>query len=96
MAGTFVNQGVLALGAGSTLNAGGFTQAAGAVLRPTVTAASSGRVAVTGAAQLAGRLDTVAPAAVNGDIAVVTGAVAGTFGAVTRRLRPDLRRPVMR
>ena len=83
VAGTFVNQGVLALGAGSTLNAGGFTQAAGAVLRPTVTAASAGRVAVTGAAQLAGRLDTVAPAPVNGDIAVVTGAVAGTFGAVT-------------
>ena len=81
--GTFVNQGVLALGAGSTLNAGGFTQAPGAVLRPTVTAASSGRVAVTGTAQLAGRLDTVAAAAVGGDITVVTGAVAGTFGAVT-------------
>ena len=62
VAGTFVNQGVLALGAGSTLNAGGFTQATGAVLRPTVTAASAGRVAVTGAANLAGRLDTVAPA----------------------------------
>ncbi len=83
VAGTFVNQGVLALGAGSTLNAGGFTQAAGAVLRPTVTAASSGRVAVTGAAQLGGRLDVVAPAAVGGDVSVLTGAVAGTFAAVT-------------
>lgn len=88
VAGTFVNQGVLALGAGSTLNAGGFTQAVGAVLRPTVTAASSGRVAVTGAARLAGRLDTVAPAPVNGDVTVVTGAVSGTFGAVTGGYAP--------
>ncbi|MDA0182237.1 hypothetical protein OJ997_18165 [Solirubrobacter phytolaccae] len=83
VAGTFANQGVLALGAGSTLNAGGFTQAAGAVLRPTVTAASSGRVSVTGSAQLGGRLDVVAPAPVNGDVPVVTGVVAGTFAAVT-------------
>ena len=88
VAGTFVNQGVLALGAGSTLNAGGFTQAAGAVLRPTVTAASAGRVAVTGAANLAGRLDTVAPAPVNGNIGVITGAVSGTFGAVTGEYVP--------
>ena len=88
VAGTFVNQGVLALGAGSTLNAGGFTQAAGAVLRPTVTAASAGRVAVTGAAKLAGRLDTVAPAPVSGNIGVITGAVSGTFGAVTGEYVP--------
>lgn len=83
VAGTFANQGVLALGPGSTLSAAGFIQSAGAVLRPTLTAASSGRVAVTGAAQLGGRLDVIAPAAVNGDVPVITGAVAGTFGAVT-------------
>ena len=66
--GTFVNQGVLALGAGSVLNSGGFTQAAGAVLRPTVTAASAGRVAAAGAVQLGGRLDVIAPVAVGGDV----------------------------
>ena len=87
VAGTFVNQGVLALGA-ATLNAGGFTQSTGAVLRPTVTAASAGRVAVTGAAKLAGRLDTVAPAPVNGNIGVISGAVSGTFGAVTGEYVP--------
>ncbi|MBE2319415.1 hypothetical protein DVA67_025800 [Solirubrobacter sp. CPCC 204708] len=88
VAGTFVNQGVLALGAGSTLSAGGYVQAAGAVLRPTLTPASAGRVAVTGTAQLGGRLDVVAPAAVGGDVAVVSGAVAGTFGAVTGEYVP--------
>ena len=88
VAGTFVNQGVLALGAGSVLNTGGFTQAAGAVLRPTVTAASAGRVAAAGAVQLGGRLDVVAPVAVGGDVSVLTGAVAGTFAAVTGEYAP--------
>ena len=67
---------------------GGFTQAAGAVLRPTVTAASAGRVAAAGAVQLGGRLDVVAPVAVGGDVSVLTGAVAGTFAAVTGEYAP--------
>ena len=87
VAGTFSNQGVLALGAGSVLNTGGFTQAAGAVLRPTV-AASAGRVAAAGAVQLGGRLDVVAPVAVGGDVPVLTGAVAGTFAAVSGEYAP--------
>ena len=72
------------IGAGSTLGAASFRQGAGGVLRPAVaSAASAGRVAVTGAAVLGGRLDAPA-AAVAGDIPLLTAsAVAGTFGAVT-------------
>ena len=82
--GAFANQGVLALGAGSTLAATGFSQAAGAVLRPAVTAGGAGKVAASGAATLGGRLDTPTPATVTGDVTVLTAsAVSGGFAAVT-------------
>ena len=82
--GAFANQGVLALGAGSTLAATGFSQSAGAVLRPAVTAGGAGKVAASGAATLGGRLDTPTPATVAGDVTVLTAsAVSGGFAAVT-------------
>ena len=82
--GTFSNQGVLDLGAGSTLEAAGFSQSAGAVLRPAVTAGGAGKVAASGAATLGGRLDTPAPVTVAGDTPVLTAsAVSGAFASVT-------------
>jgi hypothetical protein len=82
--GGLVNEGVLDLGAGSTLRANGFRQAAGAVLRPAVTAGGSGRVISTGPAQLGGRLDTPSPADVAGETAVLKApALSGAFAAVT-------------
>jgi hypothetical protein len=82
---TFVNAGVLALNPGSTLSAPAFRQLAGGVLRPGVaSAASAGRIAVAGAAELGGRLDTPATAAVTGEVPVLTAArVSGAFASVT-------------
>ena len=75
--GAFVNDGSLAVG--STLTATSFRQGAGGVLRPTL----AGRLTVSGAAALGGRLDSPA-ATVGGDIPLLTaGEVTGTFGAVT-------------
>lgn len=82
--GAFANQGVLELGAGSTLAATAFSQTAGAILRPEVTAGAVGKVAASGAAALGGRLDTPSPASVGGDTIVLTAsAVSGGFAAVT-------------
>ena len=82
--GTFANQGVLELGAGSTLGAAGFSQSAGAVLRPAVTTGGAGIVAVTGTATLGGRLDTPAPVALADDVTVLTASVVSDgFAAVT-------------
>jgi hypothetical protein len=87
--GAFVNDGSLAVAAGSALTASSFRQGGGGVLRPAVaSAASAGRVTVTGAAALGGRVDTPA-AAVDGDIPVLTaGELTGTFGAVTGAYDP--------
>jgi len=82
--GAFANHGVLALGAGSTLEAPAFSQSAGAVLRPSVTAAGAGTIAASGAATLGGRLDTPAPATVAGDVTVLTASsVSGAFASVS-------------
>ena len=84
LSGAFANQGVLELGAGSTLGTGGFSQSAGAILRPAVTAGGAGIVAASGGATLGGRLDTPTPATVASDVTVLTAsAVSGGFAAVT-------------
>ena len=82
--GAFANQGVLELGAGSTLGAAGFGQSAGAVLRPAVTTGGAGIVAATGTATLGGRLDTPTPTTLADDVTVLTASVvSGGFAAVT-------------
>ena len=98
--GPFVNQGVLDLGAGSVLQAKGFRQAAGGILRPAVTAGGAGLVSSTGAAELAGRLDTPSPATVAGDTTIlsatsITGAftVTGGYAAVPSATAIKLRIP---
>ena len=91
--GTFVNQGVLALGAGS------HAQRRRLHARPRARSCArrsprrpSGRVAVDRRGAAGGPAGRRRPGRRGGDIAVVTGAVAGTFGAVTGELPPDLRR----
>jgi hypothetical protein len=62
------------------LTAKGFRQAAGAVLRPAVTAGGAGVVNSTGPAVLAGRLDTPASATVAGDTTILSAtAISGAF-----------------
>ena len=95
-AGTFSNAGVLRLDRGSVFTAaGGYAQAPGGVLRTEIPATgAAGRLAVTGTAALAGRLDALSPAhpPVGTDVTVVSyGARTGAFGDVTGATGYDLR-----
>ncbi len=94
--GAFSNAGVLRLDRGSVFTAAaGYAQAPGGVLRAEIPATgAAGRLAVTGTAALAGRLDALSPAhpPVGTDVTVVSyGARTGTFGDVTGASGYDLR-----